>query len=139
MLLLARTFSDIIQSEGDEGRIGEERSESVISLIPLSVDMGKESLQRSKGEGFALIIVVYFLLGHQDYRSSKASFGRWLVPAKLDAYTQQCVPLFCLLLLDRGTKKGSDIVLLPGIDDLRLDLFGLFGRRCSGLRDSHCF
>ena len=63
MLLLARTFSDIVQSEGDEGRIGEERSESVISLIPLSIDVGKESLLRSKGEGFALI-VVYFSLGH---------------------------------------------------------------------------
>jgi len=63
VLLLARTFSDIVQSEGDEGRIGEERSESVISLIPLSIDVGKESLLRSKGEGFALI-VVYFSLGH---------------------------------------------------------------------------
>jgi len=63
VLLLARTFSDIVQSEGDEGRIGVERSESVISLIPLSIDMGKESLLRSKGEGFALI-VGYFSLGH---------------------------------------------------------------------------
>lgn len=63
VLLLARTFSDIVQSEGEEGRIGEERSESVTSLIPLSIDMGKESLLRSKGEGFALI-VVYLSLGH---------------------------------------------------------------------------
>jgi len=100
--------------------------------------MGKESLLRSKGEGFALV-VVYFSLGHQDYRTLQTSFRRWPVPAKLDAYTQKCVSLLCLLLLDRGVEKGPDIVLLPGINDLRLDLFGLFGRRCSGLRNPHCF
>jgi hypothetical protein len=43
------------------------------------------------------------------------------------------------LLLRRSVEKGPNIVLLPGVNDLRLDLFGLFGRRGARLGNPHCF
>jgi hypothetical protein len=62
VLSSARTFSDDVQSEGDRGRIGEDRSESVMSLILILVNLGKESSLRSGGSVSFLL-----LLGHQDY------------------------------------------------------------------------
>ena len=49
MLSSAQNLCDDVQSEGDRGRIGEDRSESVMLLILISVNLGKESSLRSKG------------------------------------------------------------------------------------------
>jgi hypothetical protein len=62
VLSSARTSSDNVQSEGDRGRIGEDRSESVMSLILTLVNLGKETPLRSGGSVSFLL-----LLGHQGY------------------------------------------------------------------------
>jgi len=43
-------------------------------------------------------------------------------------HTHKSVFLTRLLLLGRGVEKGPDIVLLSGVDDLRLDLLCLLFR-----------
>lgn len=62
MLSSAQHLRDDVQSEGDRGRIGEDRSESVMLLILILDHLGKESSLRSGGSVSCLL-----LLGHQGY------------------------------------------------------------------------
>jgi hypothetical protein len=134
VLSSARTFSDDVQSGGDRVRIGEDRSESVMSLILILVNPRSRKFTKKWEQRFFLVVARSS--GLLNFRGIPLSGGLCLSSIM---HTHKSVCLNRLLLLGRGVEKGPNIVLLPGVNDLWLDHFDLFRRRCSGLGNSHCF